>query len=124
MDSLAGVEFIAGDFTDDETLSALESALGGSRLDLVMSDMAPNMSGVAAIDQAKSMYLAELAFEFAVKHLKPGGHFLVKVFQGEGFDGFVQRCRKAFKKVLVRKPDASRPRSREVYLLARGRLVE
>jgi len=124
MDSLAGVEFIEGDFTEDDALSALESALGGSRLDLVMSDMAPNMSGVAVIDQAKSIYLAELAFEFAVEHLKPGGHFLVKVFQGEGFDGFVQRCRKAFKKVLVRKPDASRPRSREVYLLARGRLVE
>lgn len=124
MDSLAGVEFIEGDFTEDAALSALESALGGSRLDLVMSDMAPNMSGVAVIDQAKSMYLAELAFEFAVEHLKPGGHFLVKVFQGEGFDAFVQRCRKAFKKVLVRKPDASRPRSREVYLLARDRLVE
>lgn len=124
MNSIPGVEFIQGDFTEDEPLAALERALGGQAVDLVMSDMAPNMSGVIVTDQARAMYLAELALAFAAEHLKPGGQFLVKMFQGEGFDAFVQRCRAQFEKVLVRKPGASRPRSREVYLLARGRLVE
>lgn len=123
MDPLPGVEFIEGDFTEAEPLKALEAALGGRKADLVLSDMAPNMSGVAVIDQAKVIYLAELAFDFAAEHLKPGGDLLVKLFQGDGFDVFVQRCRKAFTKVQVRKPSASRPRSREVYLLARGRLA-
>lgn len=121
MEPLPGVEFIEGDFTESEPLEALETALGGRKADLVLSDMAPNMSGVAVTDQAKAMYLAELTFEFAAEHLKPGGDLLVKLFQGEGFDAFVQRCRKAYQSVVVRKPDASRPRSREVYLLARHR---
>ena len=124
MDPLPGVDFIEGDFTEMPALEALEAALGGSGADLVMSDMAPNMSGLAVTDQAKAMYLAELAFDFAIDHLKPGGHFLVKMFQGEGFDAFVQRCRKVFASVRVRKPSASRPKSREVYLLARNHLVE
>ena len=124
MEPLSGVEFIEGDFTETPALEALEAALGGTGVDLVLSDMAPNMSGVAVTDQAKAMYLAELAFDFACNHLKPGGHFLVKMFQGEGFDGFVPHCRKFFASVLVRKPRASRPKSREVYLLARNRLVE
>jgi 23S rRNA (uridine2552-2'-O)-methyltransferase len=96
--------------------------LAGRPVDLVLSDMAPNMSGMATIDQAKAMYLAELALEFVKARLKPGGDFLVKLFQGEGFDGYVRECRSLFKQVQVRKPKASRPRSREVYLLARGRL--
>jgi 23S rRNA (uridine2552-2'-O)-methyltransferase len=124
MEPIAGVDFIEGDFTEAEALEALEAALGGRKADLVLSDMAPNMSGVAVTDQARAMYLAELALEFATENLKPGGDLLVKVFQGEGFDAFVQQCRTAFGKVKVRKPDASRPRSREVYLLARNCLVK
>ena len=124
MEPLNGVEIIQGDFTEDESLHALEEALQGSPVDLVLSDMAPNMSGMAAIDQAKAMYLAELALEFVKAQLKPGGDFLVKLFQGEGFDGFVRDTRPLFGKVQVRKPKASRPRSREVYLLARDRKVE
>ena len=123
MEPVAGVEFIEGDFTEEEALEALEHTLGGQKVDLVMSDMAPNMSGVAVTDQAKSMYLAELALDFALAHLNSGGDFLVKVFQGEGFDGFVRQCREAFGKVLLRKPRASRPRSRELYVLARDRLA-
>ena len=124
MDPLANVEFIEGDFTEDEPLRQLESALGGAQCDLVLSDMAPNMSGMAVIDQAKSMYLAELALDFAIEHLRPGGNFLVKVFQGRGFDEFVQRTRSCFSSVQITKPKASRPRSREIYLLARTRRVE
>ncbi|HKJ16773.1 MAG TPA: 23S rRNA (uridine(2552)-2'-O)-methyltransferase RlmE [Xanthomonadales bacterium] len=124
MEPLPDVEFIEGDFTEAAALDALEAKLDGAKVDLVMSDMAPNMSGVAVTDQARAMYLAELAFEFSKDHLKPGGRLLIKMFQGEGFDGFVKHCRTAFSKVLVRKPKASRPRSREVYLLASGRLVE
>jgi len=124
MDSLDGVEFIEGDFTEDEPLAELEQILGGQQVDLVLSDMAPNMSGMTAMDQPKAMYLAELALEFARRHLKPDGNFLVKVFHGEGFDEFVREVRSLFKKVIVRKPNASRPRSREVYLLAQGHLVE
>jgi 23S rRNA (uridine2552-2'-O)-methyltransferase len=123
MEPLPGVDFIEGDFTETPALEALEAELDGVGVDLVMSDMAPNMSGVAVTDQARAMYLAELAFEFSKDHLKPGGHLLVKMFQGEGFDAFIQHCRKAFSRVLVRKPRASRPRSREVYLLAMDRLV-
>lgn len=123
MEPLPGVTIIEGDFTEPEPLEALEAALEGEKVDLVMSDMAPNMSGVAVVDQTKAMYLAELAFDFAAEHLKPRGDLLVKLFQGEGFDAFVQRCRKAFGSVLVRKPGASRPRSREVYMLARNSLV-
>ncbi len=120
MDPLPGVTFIQGDFTEDEPLAQLESELAGAGVDLVLSDMAPNMSGMAATDQARSMYLVELAFEFAREHLKPKGTFVVKIFQGEGFDDFVRETRNWFDKVLVRKPDASRPRSREVYLVATG----
>lgn len=123
MEPIEGVEFIEGDFTEAEPLEALQDALAGRQADLVLSDMAPNMSGVAVSDQARAIYLAELALEFALTHLKPGGDMLVKVFQGEGFDAFVRQCREAFSKALIKKPDASRPRSREVYLLARGRLA-
>jgi len=124
MEPLNGVEVILGDFTEHESLQALEEALQGSPVDLVLSDMAPNMSGMAAIDQVKATYLAELALEFVKVQLKPGGDFLVKLFQGEGFDGFVHDTRPLFGKVQVRKPRASRPRSREVYLLARDRKVK
>jgi 23S rRNA (uridine2552-2'-O)-methyltransferase len=124
MAPVPGVEFIHGDFTEDEPLQALELALGGAEADLVLSDMAPNMSGMATVDQARSMYLAELALEFARAHLKPGGDLVVKLFQGADFDGFLRQARSLFDKVQVIKPKASRPRSNEVYLLARGRQVK
>jgi len=124
MDPIHGVEFIRGDFTEEEPLQILESALDGLEVDLVLSDMAPNMSGMATIDQAKAMYLAELALEFVKDHLKPGGDYVVKLFQGTDFDVYVRQVRSLFKKVQVRKPKASRPRSREVYLLARDRQVK
>jgi 23S rRNA (uridine2552-2'-O)-methyltransferase len=124
MEPLAGVEFIQGDFTEDGPLHELEAALDGAPVDLVLSDMAPNMSGMAAVDQAKAMYLAELALEFVRGWLKPGGDFVVKLFQGTDFDSFVRDVRSLFSKVQIVKPKASRPRSREVYLLARGRRVE
>lgn len=120
MEPLDGATFIEGDFTEEGPLKALEQALGGKKLDLVLSDMAPNMSGMSAVDQPRAMYLAELALTFAGEWLKPGGDFLVKVFQGEGFDPFLADCRNAFQKVSIRKPGASRPRSREVYVLGRG----
>jgi len=123
MERLEGMEFIQGDFTEDSALAQLKAALAGQSVDLVLCDMAPNMSGMAATDQARAMYLAELALEFAQSHLKPGGDFLVKIFQGQGFDEYVGAARSLFDKVMVRKPRASRPRSREVYLLARGRRV-
>jgi 23S rRNA (uridine2552-2'-O)-methyltransferase len=124
MEPLDGVEFIRGDFTEKEPLHTLERALGKRKVDLVLSDMAPNMSGMSTIDQAKAMYLAELALEFVRNHLKPGGNYVVKLFQGTDFDGYVREVRSLFKQVQVRKPKASRPRSREVYLLARERQVE
>lgn len=124
MEPLPGVQFIQGDFTEEEALISLESALGGKRANLVLSDMAPNMSGVAVTDQARSMYLAELALQFAQANLQPGGDFLVKIFQGEGSDAYVRQVRELFASLVVRKPDASRPRSREVYLLARGLRVK
>ena len=124
MEPINGVEIIHGDFTEEEPLQALEGALNGRMVDLVLSDMAPNMTGMATIDQAKAMYLAELALEFVKSHLKPGGDYVVKLFQGTDFDGYVREVRSLFSKVQVRKPKASRPRSREVYLLARGRQVE
>ena len=120
MDSLAEVEFIQGDFTEAAVLEAIVSALGQTGADLVISDMAPNMSGMAAVDQPRSMYLVELALDLARQTLKPGGSFLSKVFQGEGFDALMRDTRGNFDKVLTRKPDASRPRSREVYLLGQG----
>ena len=120
MTPVHGVEFIEGDFTDEAVLRQLELALGGRRVDLVLSDMAPNLSGVATVDQARGMLLAELALEFAVKWLKPKGSLLVKVFQGEGFDEFRRQLNASFQSVGVRKPKASRDRSSEVYLLAKG----
>ncbi len=120
MDSLAGVEFLIGDFTDEEVFNQLMKMLGAAKADLVISDMAPNMSGMQAIDQPQSMYLVELALDMALKALKPGGAIVFKVFQGEGFDVFMTDLRQCFDKVLTRKPDASRPRSREVYLVAKG----
>ena len=120
MDSLADVEFIQGDFTEESVLSEILAALGDVKADLVISDMAPNMSGVNAVDQPRSMYLVELALDMASQVLKPDGVFLSKVFQGEGFDELIRTMRSQFKEVKTRKPSASRPRSREVYQLCRG----
>ncbi|WP_027329972.1 23S rRNA (uridine(2552)-2'-O)-methyltransferase RlmE [Marinimicrobium agarilyticum] len=120
MDAVAGVTFIQGDFTEEAVLEQLLAGLGESKADLVISDMAPNMSGMNAVDQPAAMYLVELALDMARQVLKPGGHFVAKVFHGEGFDPLLQDTRNAFAKVAVRKPDASRARSREVYLVARG----
>lgn len=120
MTGLNHVSFIQGDFTEDAPLAELEALLAGQRVDLVMSDMAPNITGVTVADQARSYHLAELGLEFAEKWLKPGGAFLVKVFQGAGFEEYVRHLRGVFQTVVVRKPDASRDRSREVYLLGRG----
>lgn len=121
MDPLPGVTFIHGDFREAEPLEALQNALGGKPVDVVLSDMAPNISGMREVDQPRAMYLAELAADFAENHLRKGGDFLVKVFQGEGFDTFLSLLRSQYTKVLTRKPKASRPRSRELYLLARGK---
>lgn len=120
MDSLAGVDFIQGDFTEEAVFEQILAAIGEDPVDLVISDMAPNMSGVTAVDQPRSMYLVELALDMARQVLAPGGSFVAKVFQGEGFDELVRDARGLFDKVLTRKPRASRPRSREVYLVARG----
>jgi 23S rRNA (uridine2552-2'-O)-methyltransferase len=121
MPSLAGVEFIHGDFREDEVLARLEDLLNGQPVDLVLSDMAPNMSGVDAVDLPRAMHLAELAMEFADRHLKPGGDFLIKLFQGVGFDAYVRDLRARYDRVVIRKPAASRRRSTEVYALAQGR---
>lgn len=121
MDELPGVEFIQGDFREDEILELLMEKLKQAKVDLVMSDMAPNISGMGAVDQPRSMYLVELAVDFADKVQDEGGSLLCKVFQGEGFDQLLADLRRKYSKVLIRKPKASRPRSREVYLLARGR---
>lgn len=118
MDPLAGVEFIEGDFREPETLAALEAALGDAAPGLVMSDMAPNISGMATVDQPRAMYLAELALDFARARLAPGGALVAKVFQGEGSDALVREARKDFGTVRMRKPKASRDRSREFYLVA------
>jgi 23S rRNA (uridine2552-2'-O)-methyltransferase len=117
---LPGVTFIRGDFSEDAGLAALERALGGAAVDLVLSDMAPNITGIAVADQSRLMGLVELALDFSVKHLKPDGNFLVKVFHGAGFDSYVLALREVFKAVQTRKPDASRKGSREVYLLGKG----
>ncbi len=119
MEPIHGVQFIQGDFREDDVLGQLESLLGNRQVGLVMSDMAPNMSGVPLVDQARIMYLAELGLEFSRVHLKPEGAFLVKVFQGTDYEGFVKAMRETFKQVVVRKPDASRDRSPEIYLLGR-----
>jgi 23S rRNA (uridine2552-2'-O)-methyltransferase len=120
IEPLEGVEFIQGDFTQDGPLAALEQKIGGQAVDLVLSDMAPNISGMQAVDLPRAMYLVELALDFARGHLKMGGSMLVKVFHGEGFDAFLSAARTCFSKVKIIKPKASRPRSREVYILARG----
>ena len=120
MEPIANVEFLQGDFTEQPVLDLLLSQLNGARVDLVLSDLAPNMIGVASADQAKSIYLAELALEFAAKTLRPGGVLLTKVFQGEGFKTFHQALRAQFAAVATRKPKASRAESRELYLLATG----
>jgi 23S rRNA (uridine2552-2'-O)-methyltransferase len=120
MPSLAGVTFIRGDIYDAQTVEALERALGGEKADLVLSDMAPNLSGIPASDQARALDLAQLALEFALKHLKPQGNFLVKAFQGAGFESFLKALRVRFKAVAVRKPEASRSRSSEVYLVGKA----
>lgn len=121
MEPISGVDFIQGDFREEEMLSLLEKSLDGRQVDLVISDMAPNLSGVGTTDQARSMHLAELALEFSRDHLKPGGFFLVKVFQGEGYEDYLKEMRAVFHKVLSRKPKASRDRSSEVYLLGLGK---
>ena len=117
MQPLPGVTFLQGDFTEEAVLAQLEEMLGDKPIDLVISDMAPNMSGISTIDQAKVAYLAELALDFSLRWLKPGGSFLVKVFIGEGFDDIVRAMREGFQTVATRKPKASRDRSSEVYLL-------
>lgn len=120
MDPLHGVDFIQGDFRDEAVLQRLETMLAGAKVGLVLSDMAPNMSGILLSDQARVMHLAELGLEFSRNWLKPEGAFLVKVFQGYGFDEFVREMRLVFKTVSSRKPDASRDRSAELYLLGKG----
>ena len=121
MDPIPGVTVIEGDFREPEVLEMLLTVIGEGGADLVMSDMAPNISGVDAVDQPRAMYLAELAADLARTVLKPGGDFLVKLFQGAEFDHYVRTLRREFDKVSIRKPRASRPRSREVYAVARGR---
>jgi len=123
MEPVDGVEVLQGDFREDAVLARLESLLGDTQVDLVLSDMAPNVSGMRAVDQPRAMYLVELALDFALRTLKPGGGLVVKAFHGEGFDGFVRGLRSHFAQVTSRKPRASRPASREVYLVAKGRRV-
>ncbi|MCK4870099.1 MAG: 23S rRNA (uridine(2552)-2'-O)-methyltransferase RlmE [Gammaproteobacteria bacterium] len=120
IDPLTGVTFLQGDFTQDEIYNQFLTLLSGQKVDAVVSDMAPNISGLKAVDQPRSYYLAELALDFAGKALKKDGVFLVKVFQGEGFDEYLKGLRKVFKTVKIRKPKSSRPRSKELYLLAMG----
>ncbi len=120
IEPIDGVDFLCGDFTQDSVYEELLSLTKGKKIDVVLSDMAPNMSGQLSVDIPKSMYLCELALDMAIKTLTPKGYFFIKVFQGDGFDQFVKDCRKAFVKVTIRKPKASRARSKEVYLLAYG----
>lgn len=120
MDPVAGVTCIQGDFSDESVLGELEAAIADRKVDLVLSDMAPNMSGIMAVDQPRAMSLAELALEFARQHLVEGGSFVTKVFQGAGFQEYVAELRRSFESVRTRKPGASRPRSREVYAVARN----
>ena len=119
MEPIDGVEFIQGDLTEDAVFERILAALGGERPELIVSDMAPNISGVDVADQAASMYLVELALDMARQVLKPGGNFVAKVFQGDGSDDYLKAVRAHFGKVSIRKPAASRPRSREVYVVAK-----
>lgn len=121
MDAIDGVSFIQGDFREDAVLEQFEALLDNRPLDLVICDMAPNMSGNAVTDQARSFYLCELALDFASQHLKPGGSFLVKVFQGAGYQEYTAAMRETFASVQTRKPDASRNRSSEIYLLGKNK---
>ncbi len=118
MEPIAGVEIILGDFREEGPLMELRNILAGNKVDLVISDMAPNITGNTSVDQPRSMYLCELALDFARESLRTGGGFLVKVFQGEGFDAYLRECRAAFSSVVSRKPKSSRPKSREIYLVA------
>jgi 23S rRNA (uridine2552-2'-O)-methyltransferase len=119
MDEIPGVDFVQGDFREPAVLAEVLARLGAAKVDLVLSDMAPNMAGIDAVDQPRSMYLAELALEFADRVLAPGGDLLVKVFQGEGFDQIIKDARTRYGRVVTKKPKASRTRSPEIYLLAR-----
>jgi len=118
IEPLPGVELIQGDFQEDAVLDRLNAVLEGRPVDLVISDMAPNVSGVAAVDQPRAMYLCELALDFCRQALRPGGSLVIKVFQGEGFDAFFRDVKSSFTRVVTRKPKASRAKSREVYLVA------
>jgi 23S rRNA (uridine2552-2'-O)-methyltransferase len=119
MDAIPGVEFVQGDFREDSVLERVLAAVGSEKVDLVLSDMAPNMAGIDAVDQPRSMYLAELALEFADRVLTPGGDALIKLFQGAGFDEILREARRRYGRVVTKKPKASRTRSPEIYLLAR-----
>lgn len=123
MQPLPGMTFIQGDFRENEVLAMLEAALGGKRADLVISDMSPNLTGIRVSDQAQGMYLAELALMFCREHLNPGKNFLVKVFQGSDFEAFRQMMQTDFSKVVIRKPKASRDRSKELYLLGLEKII-
>jgi len=118
IEKISGVNFLQGDFTEQSVYDELITLTKGCSIDIVLSDMAPNMSGQLSVDQPKSIYLAELAIDLAIKTLSKNGHFIVKIFQGDGFDDYAKNARKVFKKVSIIKPKASRPRSKEVYLLA------
>ncbi|MFJ2431428.1 23S rRNA (uridine(2552)-2'-O)-methyltransferase RlmE [Pseudomonas sp. NPDC087804] len=120
MDSIPDVTFIQGDFTEDVVLAQILEAVGNSQVDLVISDMAPNMSGTPEVDMPKAMFLCELALDLAERILKPGGNFVIKIFQGEGFDTYLKDARKKFDKIQMIKPDSSRGTSREQYMLAWG----
>jgi 23S rRNA (uridine2552-2'-O)-methyltransferase len=120
MDSLPDVEFIQGDFTEESVFEQILQAIDDNPVDVVISDMAPNLSGIATADQAASIYLIELALEMAQQVLKPKGSFIAKAFQGEGYEAFVKQVRQHFDTVLTRKPEASRSRSREVYVVGKG----
>jgi 23S rRNA (uridine2552-2'-O)-methyltransferase len=119
MDAIPGVEFVQGDLREEAVLEQVLAAVGSEKVDLVLSDMAPNMAGIDAVDQPRSMYLAELALEFADRVLTPGGDVLIKLFQGAGFDEIVREARRRYGRVATKKPKASRTRSSEIYLLAR-----
>ena len=123
MDPVPGVRFVQADLRDESAAAALKTALEGHKADLVLSDLAPNLSGVASADQARSVYLGELALEFAADWLKPGGDLVVKTFQGEGFSEFQHRMQRHFDKVHARKPKASRDKSREVFLVGKGHVA-
>ncbi|HTF95138.1 MAG TPA: 23S rRNA (uridine(2552)-2'-O)-methyltransferase RlmE [Cellvibrio sp.] len=120
MDSLEHVDFIQGDFTEESVFNQIMEKLGDRNADVVISDMAPNISGVDAVDQSSSIYLVELALDMARRVLKPKGDFVAKVFQGEGSDDYIKEVKTSFEKVMIRKPNASRPRSREVYVVGKG----